>query len=521
MDELIRQLMGFVRGTWRYRWAGLITAWAVALIGGLAVFLSPDKYQASARIYVDTQSVLKPLMSGLAVQPNVDQQIAILSRTLISRPNVEKVVRMADLDLDIKTKADKERLIDELIKDIQIRGSNRENLYDIEIRNASPDKAKRIVQSFVTLFVESGIGDNRKDADSARKFIQEQIKAYEKKLEEAENRLKEFKLRNLSLDAEAGRDYFTRLSEIGNQLKQAKLDLKEAEQSRDALQRQLAGGEEPALYPQGVPEAVVDTSVPEIDGRIEALQRSLDELLRRYTDQHPDVIGTKRVIAQLEKERKQELAARAKKPASQQVAAGGKMNPVYQQLKISLAESEATVASLRSRVGEYENRLAQLMARAKLQPQIEAEFAQLNRDYDVHKRNYDGLVSRRESANLAGEMESSSSMAEFRLIEPPRVAPKPVAPNRPMLLSGVLAASIVVGIAIAFVLSQVRPTFSDGRTLREISGLPVLGVVSMLRSELRARKERRGMFAFIGGLAALICTYAAALSLLLVGRSSI
>ena len=68
----------------------------------------PDLYEASARIYVDTQSVLKPLMQGLAVQPNVDQQVMILSRTLISRPNVEKLVRMADLDLDAKTKADQD-----------------------------------------------------------------------------------------------------------------------------------------------------------------------------------------------------------------------------------------------------------------------------------------------------------------------------------------------------------------------------------------------------------------------------
>ncbi len=501
---------------WLYRWVGLVTAWVVALAGAIAVFLSPNQYEAGARIYVDTQSVLKPLMAGLAVQPNIDQQVAILSRTLISRPNAEKVIRMADLDLNVKSKTDKERLIDSLVSEIRIAGSNRgDNIYNISIRDENPDKAKRIVQSFVTIFVESGIGDNRKDADAARKFLQEQIKNYEKKLEEAEARVKEFKLRNLTLDADIGRDYFTRLTETNNQLRQAKLELREAENSRDAMKRQLMGDEDPLLSP-GIPAPVADASVPELDGRIESLQRSLDELLRKYTEKHPDVVGTKRVIAQLEEERKKELAIRAKKPVSQQISAGSRINPVYQQLKVTLAESEANVASLRSRVAEYEGRLAQLKARAQMQPQIEAEFVQLNRDYEVHKRNYDGLVSRRESAQLSSEMDANASMAEFRLIEPPRVTPKPVAPNRPLLISGAFAAALAAGIVVAFLLSQVRPTFSDGRALREISGLPVLGVVSMLRNDKRVKRERRGMLAFIGMLVGLVCSYAAALGLLLV-----
>ena len=79
---------------------GLIVAWIATAIGSAIVLSVPDKYEATARIFVDTQSILKPLMSGLAVQPNVEQQVVMLSRTLISRPNIEKLVRMADLDLN-------------------------------------------------------------------------------------------------------------------------------------------------------------------------------------------------------------------------------------------------------------------------------------------------------------------------------------------------------------------------------------------------------------------------------------
>ncbi len=106
---------------WRFRWPAVLVAWLTAIIGVAIVFRIPDQYEATARVYVDTQSILKPLMAGLAVQPNVQQQVEMLSRTLVSRPNVEKVVRMADLDLKSESKADQEALVTRLMADLQIR----------------------------------------------------------------------------------------------------------------------------------------------------------------------------------------------------------------------------------------------------------------------------------------------------------------------------------------------------------------------------------------------------------------
>src|SRR3977135_2714208 len=120
MDLLIRQVLGILRGMWQWRWLGLLAAWVVGIVAAVVVARMPNQYEASARIYVDTQSVLKPLMSGLAVQPNVDQQIGILSRTLISRPNVEKLSRMADLDHGVQSKEEQDRLIDGLMRTLVI-----------------------------------------------------------------------------------------------------------------------------------------------------------------------------------------------------------------------------------------------------------------------------------------------------------------------------------------------------------------------------------------------------------------
>ena len=510
MDELFRQAITILRGMWKHRWLGLIVAWVVGAIGVVTVLRIPDKYEASARIYVDTQSILKPLMAGLAIEPNLDQQIMILSRTLISRPNVEKLIRMSDLDLNIKSKEAQEALIEGLMKSLTIKSTSRDNLYTLAYDDQDPDKAKRVVQSLASIFVESSLGDKRKDTDSAKKFIEDQIQVYQKKLEDGENRLKEFKLKNLGLSSD-GKDYFARIGEVSAALEQSKLELSEAENSRDALKRQIVG-EEPVLLPD-TPEPIAGVSVPEIDGRIDTMKRNLDGLLQRYTEKHPDVVSTRRLIKDLEDQKREEITAR-KKVAPSSPGSLVNNNPVFQQLKVSLAENEATVASLRVRVAEYQSRYNRLKDSVKMIPEIEAQFAQLNRDYEIDKKNYESLVSRRESATMSGEMEASTGGVEFRLIDPPRVSPRPVSPNRLLLFPLTLALALGAGLFVPFAASQIRPVFFDARALREVSGLPLLGTVSRQVEEAERLKERKDLKRFIAAVAVLVGIYAVGIAFL-------
>lgn len=161
-----------------------------------------------------------------------------------------------------------------------------------------------------------------------------------------------------------------------------------------------------------------------------------------------------------------------------------------------MAASEVQVAALRARVGEYESRVLRAREMMKTSPQIEAEFSQLNREYGIHKRNYEDLVSRRESASLSGELEGASGVADFRLIDPPRASPKPVAPNRLLLLPVALVAALGAGLAVAFVLSQLRSVFFDARAVRNTIGLPILGVVTLVLSDAARVRERRDLKRF-------------------------
>ncbi len=143
MNELIQKILATLRGMWHRRWFGLAAAWIAAIVCVVVVYRIPERFEASARVYVDTQSLLRPVMAGLAIQPNLDQQVALMSRTLISRPNVEKLVRMADLDLRITTNAEREELIDALTRSLQLAGNVSTNLYVISYRDADTGKSEK------------------------------------------------------------------------------------------------------------------------------------------------------------------------------------------------------------------------------------------------------------------------------------------------------------------------------------------------------------------------------------------
>jgi polysaccharide chain length determinant protein (PEP-CTERM system associated) len=523
MQEVLTQIQAAARGMWKYRWLGVAVAWLVALVGTIAIFKIPDQYEASARIHVDTLSILKPLMAGLAVQPDIDQQIGMLSRTLISRPNVEKLVRMADLDLKNKSKSQQDEMVDELMKTLRIAGTGRDNLYVLSYRDTEAERAKRAIQSLVSIFIESGLGATRNDAASAKAFINDQIKSYQVKLEEAEARLKDFRLRNIDVQMGEGRDVATRLSEMSSQLEKAKLELREAENARDAAKSELASLQSRPAGSTGLPNLLQDTAVtvatPEIDARLDAQRRQLDALLQRFTEQHPDVLSTRRLVRDLEEQKRKEVQElrKAALAAPQIPSAGGGNSLAAQELNRMMAISEVQVAALKARVSEYAGRYNLVRASLKNAPQLEAEAAQLNRDYAIHKKNYEDLVARRESAAMSGDLDVASGMADFRLIDPPRVSPQPVFPNRPLLLPLALLAALAAGLFAAFAASQVRPVFFHPGEMRARFELPILGMVSSVLgdAEVRQRRvDRLRFFAASGGLVLLFAAGMTTLSLL-------
>ena len=509
MAELTALLLAFLKAIGKYRWYAVAISWLVAIVGWAYVSRLPNDFQASARVYVDTQSILKPLLAGMTTMPNIEQQVAFMRRTLISRPNVERVMRMVDLDIKTQSVKDHEQMVDDLVAQIKIGGTERDDIYTISYNNANPKLGKDVVQSLLTIFVEGSFGGKKQESEKAVQFIDDQIKTYEGKLAGAENALKDFKLHNLDMLPRQGSDYSSKMVELSDQLGQARLEYEESVQARNAIKRQIAG-EEPTLIAEA-PEAVGDN--PELDGRISSLNKQLDSLRMQYTEEHPDIVSAKRLVATLEAQKKQD--AKRRRPADP--SAG--YSPMLQQMNVSLSVAEARVASMKVRVDEYASRLARLRSQSSAAPEVEAQLAQLNRDYQVNKENYSKLVERREAAKLSGDLSSATDIMTFRVIDPPTAPVTPIGPNRPRLLSIVFGVALLSGLGAALLMSQIRPTFLSQWSLREVTGVSILGSISMNWTLEQKIKRRRRLYAFSTAVFGLFGVYGGVIALTMLRQS--
>jgi len=499
MQEALAQIWSYALGVWRHRWLVLIVAWLICMACWMWVWRLPEAYVATARVYVDTNSVLRPLLRGLAIQPNIDQRIAMMSRTLLSRPNLEKLMRMTDLDLDVNTELEREEMVARLREAISLSGDRgNSSLYSISVRDSDRDAAKRVAQSLITVFIESSRSEKRDDNSGAQTFLDDQIADYEKRLVAAEARLARFKQDNVDILPGGGGDYYSRLQAARAQLDEARLQLREAENRKSELERQLIG-EEPVFLASGAGNSP-------IDARIQSLQVSLDTLLSRYTEKHPEVRQIQGLLDELKKDKATELEM-AMSSGGGAAYSGLSNSPVYQGMRGMLAETEARVAELRVRVAEFENRADELEAKVNSIPEVETELKQLDRDYNVISSQHQQLLQRRESAKLSEDVEQNASGVTFRVIDPPFVPMKPSEPNKALLNAGVLLVGIGGGVMVGLLLSILSPVISDPRALVNATGLPLLGTVTLMQPADERRRELYGTLTYASLVVALFIAY--------------
>jgi polysaccharide chain length determinant protein (PEP-CTERM system associated) len=485
-----------LRSGWQYRWHAAVLSWVLCVVGWTGVAVQPTRYEAAARVHVDTEGILRPLLEGLAAQPNRDQQLAMMTRTLLSRPNLEAVAAAANLKPQHPGPQAKEEMIDGLSRAIQLKSASQNNQYTIVYSDESAVVAKTVVEAVLKMLLEGSAGEQRRDSSEAYGFLSAQITAYEKSLAAAEAVLRDFKLRNP--DFQPGRDYFARLSEADAALSAARLGLQEAENRRAALVLQVAAENE------AVPGISAPSGNPQLEARIQELRRNLDALRLRLTEEHPDVVSTRTLLEGLERQRQNEIAA-GRAAGSDSKTGPRSSNPL---IAMARAEADASVASLRARVAEYQRRYAEIRAHAENMPRLEAEFTGLNREYEAQKLSFEKLLARRQSVKISQDADARKGVVPFRIVDPPRVPQDPASRKRSQLMvSAVLLLGVATGFALAFALSQIRPTFPDAPTLRDVTGLTILGTVSAVLTPSEVIGRRKNLYAWAGAYAGLVVAY--------------
>lgn len=523
MHETIEQVIDAVRGSWRFRRYALVAAWIAALLGWAMVFSLPDVYQAGSRVFVDTKTALKPVLENLVLDQDVNAQLNLVRQALLATPQLEPVAQEVGL-VDTRTMTPPQRA--RVLRDMQDRikltvtqagqqerqDRDAGSIYSIQYEDVSRDRAIKVVQILQNNLIEQTLGGKRSGSESAQKFLEGQITDYEQRLRVAEDRLATFKKQNVGLMPTEQGGYFTRLQSEMDAVTTAQSQLAVLGSRREELRRQLRG-EAPAAVAVGSP------TIPGAAGsggdtmsRIRETQSRLDELLLRFTDKHPDVVAARATLDQLKERRQAEIEALRRGDPNAALSSGASASPVYQSIQLALNQTDVESATLRRQLTDRQNKVADLRKMLDTMPQVEAEYARLNRDYDVTKAQYTALVERLEKSRL-GEEATTSGSVRFDIIDPPFAEFRPASPKRSLLVLGVLVGALAVGAAVAFLMHQLKPVFTSARSLAVATGLPVLGAVSMVWLDYQQTAMRRSYLRYGGAVLVLVVVAAVVLQL--------
>jgi len=504
MKEILDQLFFYLEALWRRRWqvSGIALMLAAAIWAIIASL--PNYYTASARIYVDTGNVLGPLLRGMTVENDLNQQVRVMRQTLLSRPNLEEVARQTDMDIEASGPGDMEKMLQDLESRIKVE-ADRENLFRISYSGADRRLALEIVKSLTTLFVEGNLGQNRSDIDNAQVFLKRQVDEYEEKLNDAERKLARFKQDNLQfLPGQSGLQ--EELQAKRERLQVLRGQLQDAMNKRDLLRDELAA------TPEIIGQAAGGSLGPptNIDVEIMEARSSLEQLKSRYTDQHPDVVTLQRRLDRLMDQKAAQGAGPGSGPAD---SAATVPNPIFSDLRMELIRTRSEVQALRDQIARSEREVEELQRNIRLVPEVEAELKRLTRDYDVIRNNYENLLSRQESARLTAERESQGSEFAFRMIESPELPSLPSGPNRPLFLIAGFFVSIAAACGVAWLLALARVTYGSVEHLRRDFDIPVIGSLSIVGEQGRNDSPSAKEWVKLSGVIALMIVSLAGLLL--------
>ena len=508
MQELVEGLLSAITSAWRFRWFAVAAAWGVGVVGLVVATLLPNVYEATARIYVDGSSVLRPLLNDQIVTSNIGTQLTYVRQALLGREHLERVAAENGLDASVRTPDAREKMLEGLQADLVIDAvpanredpTSRSSIFTITYRHTNTDVAVGVVRSMVTSLIEDTLGANREGTDRASKFLDERIAEHEARLEEAEQALAEFQRTNSGKLPGSEGNYFSRMQRERDELEKTRRDLRLANSKRESLQKQLTSEAPLSLDDRSSSNEPRPNT---IDARIRDSRAELDRLLLTYTDKHPAVIAQRESVERLVAQRADQLRALGISDTDQELSALA-ANPVYQAVQIAKNEVDLEIATLEADARDREQRLKELQSLIDEVPLVEAELQRLNRDYDVIKAQHQALVQSRERQQLT-EQASATDQPAFNVLNPPRAEIEPVAPKRLVLLAGVLVAALASGGGLGYVLAQWRPVFSGVQALRQVTGLPVIGAVSHVNlDDGGAARTRFALATFSAAVAALV-----------------
>lgn len=459
-------------------------------------YVTPKSYTSEAVLYADQSNILQPLLRGQAEVTQLDR-INEAREMIQSRSFLEQVAVDTGLLTGGETDVGRNQAISSLRKKLTLRVSNRSFL-ELRYTSGDPNQSFQVLSAALDRFVERTVRKKRSESQGAYEFIDSQVKSYQRQLEEAEERLKQFKSNNQ--DGTEG-SVQARIENLRREIENLKLEIQQTQSEVELTKAQLEDE-------QPVRRVVVDAGKSSAERRLATLRNELDSLLLRYQERHPDVVSVKDQIADLE----QQVSGQSDSDRDGGVTEVME-NPVYENLKIQLSESTTQLAVKKNRLASLQRLLDEAFERSQRVAENQAQLSELTRDYDVTRGVYEDMLQRREKARLSMTLDVQGEGVSYKIQEP---ASYPTHWDGLQLyqvgLAGpFLGSATVLGLLGLLVLFDQRIRSPRAMQLALPETIPVLTTIPHYRSTWKDRLLRKDILALLFILAIFMTGYLAVL----------
>jgi len=462
VSDLPGPVIRYVSGLWRRRWIIIAVTWLVALAGWFAVWTLPDKFESRAHVFVQTETILEPVLKGITARPDYSQRVDVMQQQLLTRPNVEEIIYRAGLDSTIEANSEIERrmkmqgLVNWVGGSVHINSPS-DMYFIISYSHGDPVIARNVVDSVLNLFIEQDLGASLAENEAAHRRLDARIDEYRERLAAKDQEIAIFRRNNA--DELAFIEGNARLREhTQTQIVRAGAEIDQTKQRMASLQNLLSA-----------------TPRTNSQQEVDALRLQLAELRSRYQENHPDIRGVLSRIDQLE------------------TGGGGTLstNPEYRRLQSEFFAAKGALASLEAREQKLRGELEDVSFTMSQAPAAQAELLRITRDYEQTQSTYEDLISRRETLALTESLGAAGGGVAYQVFERPQISLSPSGPPRMLFIMGAALAAVAAGMGAAVFLTFLEKSYSQVEDLKEAFGLPVLGAVSEVSSieVVRARRN--------------------------------
>jgi polysaccharide chain length determinant protein (PEP-CTERM system associated) len=463
----------------RYWWILPITTILLGVAGLGASMVLPKKYTSQTMVLVE-QPTVGPDYVKPVVTEDLNHRLASIQDQVLSRTRLQPIVEKFNLYPNDRDRAHIDELVARLKTSVTIRpmeptpGTQTRQLpgFYVDVTFGNPRTAQQICSEITSMILAQDADDRNIQINVTTTFLSQQLEEAKKSLDAQDAKLAQFKRQYLGELPDQEQTNLSILMGMNTQLEANTQALSRAQQEKAFTESVLSQQEANWKASQ------TGQSPETAEQQLNVLQDQLTNLQARYTPEHPDVVKLKNQIEELKK--RLATSPKSNTPASSTLPLSASEPPQIQQLRAKLRQDEISITDLTHRQSQIQEQIHQLQGRVEASPIVEQQFKELTRNYQTALDFYNDLLKKRQSAGVAGDLESQQQSEQFKIYDPPSLPDQPSFPKKVVFAGGGLGGGLALGLGILFLMAVSDKSLHNERDVELALKLPVLASVPRL-----------------------------------------